>query len=56
MSDPFKQCDEKVKFATEGMARRVGKRWGQRAYRCDVCNRWHLTSRREERRLEMKKE
>lgn len=38
-------CIEKRGYGDEREARRVAREWGQHAYRCPVCHRWHLTKR-----------
>lgn len=41
-----KSCTQKRQFPTESAATDFGNRFNppQRAYRCPVCTRWHLTS------------
>jgi len=39
-------CERKVRYRTFAEAQAVGSTDGQRAYRCDKCRLWHLTSRR----------
>lgn len=39
-------CMEKTVYATERAARDAAKKYGQEAYRCDVCGRWHCRSKK----------
>ncbi len=39
-----RMCDDKASFS-EGMAKKKAKHWGQRAYECPVCFKWHLTKK-----------
>lgn len=40
----WRQCGRKATFKDRVRAVRRAKRLGLRAYRCRVCNHWHLTS------------
>lgn len=40
-----RQCtDKKLRFVHPGQARREADRRGLRAYKCSLCDHWHLTS------------
>lgn len=43
-------CLDKSSWADERTARAAAAAHGLRAYRCPVCGRWHLSSRKEERK------
>lgn len=40
------QCEHKRPFATKDAALEWGEVWGQGAYECPVCHRWHCTNNR----------
>jgi len=39
-------CERKLRYPNFAEAQAAGRSEGQRAYRCDKCRLWHLTSRR----------
>ena len=38
------QCNAKVRYSTEDEARKTAERWGQRVYRCPICDGYHCSS------------
>jgi hypothetical protein len=40
------QCNKKKYYSSEEQAMQVGKHFKQRAYLCDHCRAWHLTSKK----------
>lgn len=47
----WKMCGSKRQYDTEFAANFFGSAYFQRAYRCDVCGRWHLSSQMNNRRV-----
>lgn len=41
----IRQCWGKKSYKSEREAWEAGKKYGQRAYTCQVCGWWHLTSK-----------
>lgn len=45
MSSGWRQCESKTRFSTEEYATKIGSKYGnQRAYHCNFCNGFHLSS------------
>ncbi len=42
------QCMSKAKWKTEEEAQEVADKYGQKVYRCDICDMWHCSSRHDE--------
>lgn len=41
----FQSCGRKVRITTEAKAKRKAQRYGLRAYACEFCRGFHLTSK-----------
>jgi len=45
----YRACGRKrLRYSHEGQARREAHKRGMRAYKCDYCGKWHLTSKKSE--------
>lgn len=44
--DMDRMCVGKRRYPDRRTAKRCGSPYGHRPYRCPICGRWHLTSRR----------
>lgn len=43
--DQHKMCGDKVTYKKRHVAKNIAKNRGQRAYKCPVCEFWHLTTK-----------
>ena len=42
------QCNAKVRYRTKEEAEEKAREWGQRVYRCDICDGWHCSAGKDE--------